>query len=379
MKTKDLIDRRRLLNSFIELVKIDSLSKDERKAADWTIKKLRRMGYQVKEDQAAKAIDGNCGNLFVYIKGTSPLTVLLNAHLDTVEPGLKIQPKVVGQAVKSSGKTILGADNKAGVAALLEIMETIKDKQLAAKASFPNLLVIFTVAEEIGLSGAKVIRPKVKADFGYTLDGGDLQDVVTSAPTQINFEVIVRGKAAHAGIHPEEGISAIRAAGEAVARVKLGRLDHETTANIGIIRGGVATNIIPDEVYLKGEARSHNPAKLHKVIENIRRQIKTTIQKHRCRFEMRLIPLYRSFHVSSQALPVRKLVTGLKRCGVRPRIKSTGGGSDANIFNAMGVPTIIVGVGADRVHTTNERLKLKDFYAGTQAMLDTLLSFGEKT
>jgi tripeptide aminopeptidase len=368
------INRKRLLNTFLELVRIDSLSKDERAVADWIKRKVRNMGFAIKEDQAAKKIGGNCGNLIVLVKGTLPGTVLLNAHIDTVVPGRGIKPKVQKDFVVSSGKTILGADNKAGVAVLLELLELICKNNLLT----PNLKIIFTVAEEIGLEGAKTLSKKdIKADYGYVLDGGDVNLIVNQAPTQINYEVEITGKAAHAGIHPEKGVSAIKVLSHVISRLPHGRLDKETTANIGIVRGGNATNIISEYAYAKGEVRSRNRKTLNRAVEKIKKILNAETKRGGAKYELRLREVYSSFEVKPKKPFVKALVLAAKSLGVKTKIVPTGGGSDANIFNALGVPSIIVGVGADNVHTQNERLILSDFYLGAEILLKTLMKVSQ--
>ena len=304
----------------------------------------------------------------VDLPGRGP-RILLNAHVDTVTPGEKIKPVERAGIIYSDGSTVLGADNKAGVAAILEIIKIMKER----KIKHPPLQIIFTVAEEIGLLGAKALPEKmIKADFGMVLDGGDINELINKAPTQYNISATVFGKAAHAGIHPEEGINAIKVASIAIAKMKLGRIDKETTANIGVIKGGKATNIIPDEVAIKGEARSHNLRKLKKQVKHMEKVLSQACKKFNARLMLRVERMYKSFELkkSSQIIQVAK--AAMKGAGVKPVLKQTGGGSDANIFNERGIPTIILGVGADHVHTTDERIAVADLVRGTEIILDLI-------
>ena len=226
-------------------------------------------------------------------------------------------------------------------------------------------------AEEIGLVGAKALPEKVfAADFGITLDGGDIDEIIYKAPSQYNLAATIIGRAAHAGIHPEEGINAIKVASVAIAKMKFGRIDKETTANIGVIQGGKATNIIPDRVELKGEARSHNLRKLKRQVEHMEKTLFRTCSKYRARLKVQVEQIYRSFEIRRSEKVLRLAVTAVKRAGIKPRLKQTGGGSDANIFNAAGIPTVIMGVGADRVHTTSERVAIEDMVKGAGIVLD---------
>lgn len=362
----NMLNKKRLVRTFKALVKIDSLSLFEGKIAKYLRKELRVLGIKIRE--AGVPRDGEAGNLAAFLPGNginSP-RLLLNAHIDTVSPGNNIKPIEKKGYLFSDGTTILGADNKAGVAAILEILHVIKEKKL----KHPPLRIVFTVAEEIGLVGAKALPEKIlKADFGLTLDGGDIDQVINQAPTQYNLTATIVGKSAHAGIHPEEGINAIKVASAAISNMRLGRIDQETTANIGIIKGGKATNIIPDEVELKGEARSHNPRKLEKQVEHMEQVLFRACRKYQARLKLKVERIYKSFKINLKDKTVALVLSALRESGINPKVEKTGGGSDANIFNQYGIPTLILGVGADRVHTTKEQLCVEDFVKGTEAVL----------
>ncbi len=364
-----MINKKRLLKTFLDLVKIESVSLKEARIMCYIQKELAKMGIASSFDSAHKKIQGECGNLFAYVKGTekgSP--VILNAHVDTVKTK-KVRPQIKNGYIVSDGTTILGADCKAGVAQILEVLHILKEYHLA----HPDLQLIFTVAEEIGLRGASAIRKKnLKADFALVLDGGELNEIVVQAPTQDNFEIKVLGKAAHAGIHPEDGISAISLASQAISKLALGRIDHETTANIGIISGGVATNIIPEKVYLKGEARSHSLKKLKQQMDKIEKVFQQVCKKNQAQLYFKKQRIYPAFKISPQDSCIKKISRSLKKMGMAPVFKITGGGSDANIFNHLGVKSIIIGTGMDRVHTKNERIKTSDLYQGAE-MLQNIL------
>lgn len=361
-----MINQRRLVKTFKQLVRIDSLSLCEKKVIAFLQKEL--CGLALSSYTAGKPKNGEVGSLIAEIPGNglkSP-RLLINAHVDTVGPGEKIKVIEKNGYLTSDGKTILGADNKAGVAAILEILRVLKEKKLP----HPPLTVIFTVAEEIGLIGARALPKNLpEADFGVTLDGGDVDKIVCKAPTQFNLTAKVVGRAAHAGIHPEDGINAIKVASEAIYKMKLGRIDRETTANIGVIHGGRATNIIAEEVELKGEARSHDKRKLDRQIEHMEEVLVETCDRSGAKLELKLEEVYQSFEIGRASEIMEFALCAARKCGVQPELVPTGGGSDANIFNARGIPTIIVGVGADRVHTTSERIAVKELTKGTEIVL----------
>ena len=361
-----MINKRRLVNTFIKLVKIDSLSLREKKAVSYLKSELNKLG--LKSYYAGKVEGGNAQNLVVDIPGRGP-RVLLNAHVDTVSPGIGIRPVKKNGFIIPGGQTVLGADNKAGVAAILEIIRLIQAK----KISHPTLRVLFTVAEEIGLLGAVAMpRKLLSARYGIVLDGGDINEILNRAPTQYSLSATVFGRAAHAGIHPEQGVNAIQAASRAIAKMRLGRIDAETTANIGVIKGGRATNIIPDKVELKGEARSHNLDKLRRQVDQMEGVLVRTCAKFGAKARVEIRQAYTAFEINENSTLVKLAAAAIKSLGIKPVIKKTGGGSDANIFNAAGVQTIIMGVGADQVHTLSERLAIADLIKGTEIIVQLL-------
>src|SRR3989339_549093 len=358
-----MINKRRLIKTFIDLVKLDSLSLREQKAAEYLRKYLKR--YHLRLRELGRPPGGEIGNLACHLPGRGP-RLLLNAHIDTVSPGKGIRPTKRGRYIRSDGTTILGADNKAGVAAILEIIAILIEKNIP----HPPLDILFTVAEEIGLIGAKAIsQDELKADYGLVLDGGDINKIINQAPTQDNLFVTIVGKAAHAGIHPEEGINAIKVASAAIAKMKLGRIDQETTANIGLIRGGKATNIIPEEVELKGEARSHNLIKLKKQVAQMKNLLQASSRQAGAKCRIQVERMYNSFRIEPEHQLVARVAKAMRQENIKPQITKTGGGSDANIFNELGIPSIILGVGADHVHTKKEQILMSDLVAGTKIVL----------
>ena len=362
-----MIKKRRLIKTFKKLVQIDSLSLKEEKIIRYLKKELKALG--LRHYEAGRPRDGEAKNLVADLPGKGP-RVILNAHVDTVSPGKKVKPVERKGYIYSSGKTILGADDKSGVAAILEVLRVLKEKQLPR----PSLRIIFTVAEEIGLLGALALPKRVlSGDFCVTLDHGKVNEIVYKAPAQQNINVTITGKAAHAGIHPEDGINAIRVASEAIAKMKFGRIDKETTSNIGVIKGGKATNIVPDRVEIKGEARSHDPKKLKAQIDHMHKVLSRACARHKAKLKFKVSIMYSSFEIKKTAKVIREAIKAVKSSGMKPVLKQTGGGSDANIFNAAGVPTVIMGSGMQHVHTTAERLKIDNLVKGSEILLNLIM------
>ena len=365
-----MLSKKRLLNRFIRYVKVDSLSKQEGKFFKHIKKELSDLKIRSTEDNAAYWLDGEVGNLHAFVKGTIRAPrILINVHLDTVVPGKKIKPQVRNGVVYSDGTTILGADNKAGVAVMMEVLKILKEK----KMQHGPIDFIFTVAEEIGLCGSKFMNKNfLNADFGFVLDGGDVDKIINKAPSQDSIEATITGKAAHAGVHPEDGINAIKVASEAIAKMKIGRIDKETTSNIGIIKGGLATNIVPPEVKIKGEARSHNRKKLRRQVLHMEKMLYSACKRNHARLRYKVSSAYRSFEIRKTSKLMKVALSSARKVGINPKIEATGGGSDANIFSAYGVPCLILGVGADNVHTLKENVSVGEMYKGAEFLLEII-------
>ncbi|MCS7264704.1 MAG: M20/M25/M40 family metallo-hydrolase [Armatimonadetes bacterium] len=353
------VNRERFLADFLELVRIPSPSGKEKEVAKVVKKKLEDLGLTVEEDQAHKAFGGEQGNLIVKVHGSveGAETLFFNAHLDTVVPCEDVKPIVEGDKVRSDGRTILGADNKAGVCVLIEFLRILKEDGI----NHGPIEIAFTVAEEVGLLGAKHLDySRISAKVGFVLDSGPpINKVIVQAPSQKNLHAVVKGKAAHAGVSPEKGINAIQLASKAIAAMRIGRIDQETTANIGVIRGGLATNIVPEEVEILGEARSHDPRKLEEQIAHMVTLIESEAQRGGGKADVEITDVYRSFKISEDDPPAKLIKSALAKMGYEPQWEITGGGSDANVFNSQGIKCVVICCGEESPHSPeNERLDI---------------------
>lgn len=346
-------------DTFLELVQIDSHSLEEGAIAKRCRTMLEQFGFAVEEDGAGKALGGQTGNLIATLKGDPTLPrVLLAAHMDTVRPGEGVKPHVDANGVVwSDGSTVLGADDKAGVTAIFAALREIVDQ----KAAHGDIQVVLTIAEEIGLQGARHLDGSlIHADYGLSLDsGGKLGTLAVKGPAQARFEATFRGRKAHAGVAPERGISAIKVAANGVARMPHGRIDEETTVNVGSFVGQGPTNVVADMVTLVGEARSRDNAKLDRVLGEIESAFREAAEAAGANVEYDAKKMYDGFNFTADA-PVRKRIErSLQACGFTVEAVEVGGGSDANLIQAH-VPIMNIGIGYEEIHTTEEHIRLAD-------------------
>lgn len=347
-----------MLKTFLELAAIDSLSYEERPAADYVIRYLSSLGLDCHEDGAGAAIGGNCGNLTVVLPGNAPgEPIMFSAHLDTVAPGKGVKPTVKDGYVVSESDTVLGADDKAGVAIILQALKALS----TGEHRHADIAAVFTVAEEVGLRGSQAMDlSKVGAGLCFVLDdSGPVGKITTKAPYQDYFECVFTGRAAHAGIEPERGKSAILAAADAVGRMNLGRIDAETTANIGMVSGGTAINVVPGETTIKGEARGHSETRLKEQIEHMSEACRAAGAHAGVACEITVKRLYDGFSLDPEAPVVKKAMEAVRSAGLEPSIGMSGGGSDTNVFNAAGIAAVNLGVGYENVHTIGERIAVE--------------------
>jgi len=339
----------RLLQTFLELVHIPSPSGREAPVAAYIRERLARLGIASELDAA--------GNVLAFIEGNGE-PLLLTAHMDTVVPCEQINPVLHDGVITSDGTSILGGDDKSGIAVILEAVEALRE----ANAPHRPLELVFTVKEEVGLVGAKALdTTKLRSRVAVGLDaGGEQGTVVVQAPSQDSLSALVHGKAAHAGASPEKGINAIRVAAEAITAMPLGRIDEETTANIGIIQGGSATNIVPDKVTIRGEARSLSNLKLESQSARMRTAFEQAAAANGAGVDLEIRREYSTYHLSEDNPVVEQTSRAMRSLGVEPKLMPTGGGSDANILNAAGIATVQVSTGMQNVHTLQEQIALTD-------------------
>ena len=369
-----MIDRQRLVDSFIRMTAISSVSGQEHEFRDYLRKEFEKRGFSVEEDGAGNASGGTSGNLLITVPGTKNLSPLLfAAHMDTVEPGRNIKAVIAdNEVIKSSGETILGADDKAAIAALLESVDIISENQLEC----PPLEILFTVSEERGLLGIKHFDfSKLNARFGYTLDGGGSPGtVVIKSPCQNEIEYIAYGIAAHAGIDPENGLNAIKLTAIAMAQMPCGRIDEETTCNFGIIRGGRARNIVADECLVRGEARSLDREKLDRLTQELQDQFVRSVTEGGGQAEVKVGFLYPQVSLRADDEVVKLAVKAIENIGLPPQLIETGGGSDASIINAY-IPCANLGIGMQEVHTTREHILIKDLIDDVRLILAIIAEY----
>lgn len=375
-----MINQNRLKNLLIELIKIDSLSRKERTIALRLQKEMESLGAEVWIDDAGAKVGGDTGNLIAHFPATASGTrsLLLSAHMDTVVPGEGIVPILDGDILRTDGRTVLGGDDKSGVAIICETLRVIKEKQIPCSA----IDVVFTICEEAGLLGAKCLDvSRLRARTGLVLDSDSVGFLFTRAPAANRMEFRVRGLEAHAGACPEKGVNAIKVAAEGIARMQLGRIDHETTANIGVIEGGMAVNIVPNTVVLRGEARSHNEEKLERQTQHMLECLREAASRHvlewngqrfQANVEAKIDRAYHRMHVADDSAIVRLVQAAATNLSLELKTLAWGGGCDANVLNQKGLEVANLSTGMREIHTVNEWLDLKDLYLSAQVVLETL-------
>ncbi len=354
-------EEERVLDTFLDLVRIDSPSGEEDQVAEYCERALNEMGFDVTFDESRSRTASNTGNLIARLEGTSGHTLMLSAHMDCVEPCRGIEPVVANGRVSSSGETVLGADDKAGIAAILEAARRI----IAAAGPRPTLMVVLTVSEETGLTGAKALDlPALDADMCLVLDAdGRPGGIVIAAPTHYTFLATFHGQAAHAGVAPEQGISAIAMASKAICSMELGRLDEMSTANIGSIEGGTATNVIPASTSLTGECRSLDIRRAEEIKQRMEHAMHDAAEAAGGRLEIAWTREYVGFSFDENADVVRAVSDAATNAGLIPCTLKTGGGSDGNVFAEAGIPTLVLSCGMSSVHSTSESIAVEDLYS----------------
>ena len=341
----------RLLERFVRLCEIPSPTGCERAVADVVLAELRALGVEVAEDDAAGPAAAGAGNLVARVPGAGEGWVMFCAHLDTVPEGGPIEVELVDGVYRSRGETILGADNKAAVAVLVELAA----RQATSPAAV-GLELVFTVAEEDGLRGAKELDlGSLRSRFGYVLDhASPIGEVITAAPTYQRLVAEFEGAEAHAGIRPEAGHSAIEAAAAAVAAMKLGRLDDQTTANVGVIEGGVASNVVAGHCRIEAEARSLDETRCAAAMAAMLDACTWAASERRCDVDVDVSEVFRGYNQAASVASVRLARAALERCDHQAREVATGGGSDANALIARRFDCVLLANGTEANHTPQE-------------------------
>jgi tripeptide aminopeptidase len=379
-----MIYKQRMAEYVMNLIRIDSLSRKEKDVGIKLRKDMEEIGGECFFDDVGKIVQGNIGNLLVKIKGNKADAnpILLSAHMDTVGPGEGIKPRIEAGIIKSDGTTILGSDDKSGIAIIVEVVKTIKEK----KIPHGDIEIAFTICEEVGLLGAKHIEvSNFKSKYGIVLDSGSASgtspSVVTKCPSAEKLEFKIHGLEAHAGVCPERGMNAIKITSEAIANMKLGRIDAETTANIGIIEGGIAINIVPNYVRVIGQARSHSEEKLRAQVEHMRKCFYDAVSRYEitlegktyiAKIEEAIERSYDRMDVSDKSKVMKLVNQAVKDLGLNLTTRASGGGCDANYFNKKGIECVNLGTGMKEIHTVNEYLVLDEFYNAADILLETI-------
>ena len=344
-----MIDQERLINAFCEMVRIDSPSDEEEEMARHLTKRLQGLGFQVDRD--------GHGNVIASEEGDDPL--LLSAHMDTVEPGRGIKPMVQGDRIVSDGTTILGGDCKAGVASILEGLQSVAEEGISRRP----VQVVFTRGEEIGLVGARNLDySMIRARESVVFDGnGPVNTITGASPTYVAFDVTIKGRAAHAGVEPEKGLSAIRIATDIISELPQGRLDEETTFNVGLISGGSVRNAVPSDATFGGEFRSRNT----ETLDLLQMQVTTILEKARQRYQDAIIQeelevLFHMYNLDPNDEIVKLVTRVMGDLNLTPDIKPSGGGTDANAMRLHGIECVVVGMSTNAMHTVEEYVVIPD-------------------
>ncbi|MDQ2981289.1 MAG: M20/M25/M40 family metallo-hydrolase [Actinomycetota bacterium] len=359
-----------VVSLFTELAALPSPPGDERVVADRVTGYLRDLGLEVSEDDAGARIGSNAGNLYSRIEPTDGIgtPLFFCAHLDTVPPEGAVEPVLEDGVIRNGAGTILGADNKAAVAVMLEATRQL----LAENRPHGGVELLFTPKEEVGLIGAAAFdQDQLVARVGYVYDqAAPIGEVILGAPFSHSMEVRFHGRAAHSGMYPEEGRSAIAAAAKAIADFKLGRVDEESTANVGIIHGGMAGNIVPEWCSFLAEARSHDPQKLADLVREMLESTAFAAGLEDCQVETEVHKSYSGYRFKRDDFVVRLARSALERTGVEPSFTLSGGAADANVFNERGLQCVNLANGMAEIHTPNEHIAVVDL----ERMIDVTLA-----
>jgi len=360
------INKEKLVKTFVELVEISSPSWHEKKVMDYVIKRFKALGGVCTTHKC-----GESHNLLIKIPGDSKRNpILLSGHMDTVIPCENVKAVVTDTKISSDGKTVLGSDDKAAIAIFIEAFEYIKDK----KIPHGDVEILLTCAEELGLKGIKGFDLNLlKSKFGFVFDSsGDIGRIIVKAPFHSNMKINIKGRASHAGMAPEKGINAIRVLSEIITLLPNGRIDDETTLNVGIISGGRATNIVAEEAVCELEVRSIKKSKMLDVEKNVKESVKTICSKYGAKASIERTLEYEGF-IISETDPVAQLTAdAMKKIKLKPEFVAMGGGSDTNIINSSKIRAINLSCGMQKIHSTEEFILIKDLINGTRLAISII-------
>ncbi|TXV46009.1 M20/M25/M40 family metallo-hydrolase [Enterococcus sp. T0101B.F-10] len=364
------MDTKRLVKTFIELVQIDSESENEGKIHEYLKNKFMKLGLEIVEDNSKEDTGLGSNNLIVRLHGKdrNKLPLFFSCHTDTVSPGKGIEVIEESGILSSKGETILGADDKAGIAIIIEAIETIQELGITTG----DLEFVFSPGEEIGLIGASALDMQlINAKSGYVLDsGGEVGRVTIASPTLFMYEIQVKGQSAHSGIEPEKGISAVSILSEALQKIEIGRIDEMTTANIGTINGGNATNIVMDSLVLKGEVRSVLPEVAEQLLKEIEEAFSAAVQKYGGSFEMTVEKMATGYNIPDEAVIMKRLDKAMHKQDLSLIKEISGGGSDANIFNEKGKEVVNLSIGYEKIHTTEEYIAVAEMEKAVKLVIE---------
>jgi len=372
-----MINQERVVTEFLELVQIDSESKNEAEIAQVLKAKLEALELDVTEDDTKEKTGLGSGNLIARLKGSvqTAVPILFSCHFDTVTPGNGVKPIINGDIIETDKTTILGADDKAGISALLEAIKILKENNIP----HGDVEFVLTAGEEIGLIGASALdKSLLNAKFGFALDsGGSVGEVIIASPDHGKIKARINGLAAHAGVAPEEGASAIEIAAKAITSMPLGRLDEELTANIGVIKGGERNNIVCDLVELTGEARAITFSKLENQLKVMKEALENAAKERGCTADVE-VSFERVGYKLEETDPVVQVAKkAIEKIGRKPELRATGGGSDANIFTIAGIPVANLGVGYLDIHSKNEKMPISELVKLSELVVELIITAAE--
>jgi tripeptide aminopeptidase len=364
-------ERERLHETFTTLCRIESPSWHERACADWVAAELRGLGLEVVEDDTGRATGSDAGNLLARVPGAGQRSILICAHLDTVPLTARVEPVLVDGGWENSGDGILGADNKAAVAVAVELA-----RRLVSAPAGVGVELLFTTCEEVSLRGAREFDvSRLRSEFGYVFDhASPIGEIVVASPWHDRISADFHGRAAHAGIRPENGRSAIAAAARAVAAMRLGRLDPHTTANVGTISGGTALNVVPERCSLEAETRSLDRERVQAVATEMLDHLQDAADAAECDLDVTVERMFEGYRTRARAPQVVLAEQALRRCGYEPTHIETGGASDANAFIAAGFPCTNLANGTERNHEPTERVSVD----ALEGMLEVAIALVEE-